>query len=89
VELITKFTNKTKKLGPLGEPEGIALKRLKLRLGAAKSAASSLKLRTRFGRLTQELRKENDYSSQLIQAKISEKLDEAILREMEKHEKHV
>ena len=89
VELITQFTNKTKELGPLGEPEGIALERLKVRLGAAKSAASNLKIRTRFGRLTQQLRKENDYSAQLLQGKISEKLDEAILRVMEKHEEPV
>lgn len=85
MELITKFTNKIKTLGPLGELEGMPLKRLKLKLAAAKSAASSVKLRTRFGRLTQDLRRENDYSSQLIQAKMSENLDEAILREMEKH----
>ena len=89
VELITKFTKKIKTMGPLGELEGIPLKRLKLKLAVAKSAASSVKLRTRFGRLTQELREKNDYSSRFIQARMSENLDEAILREMEQLEKHV
>jgi hypothetical protein len=89
VELVTKFTNKIKTLGPLGELEGMPLKKLKLKLTAAKSAASNVKLRTRFGKLTQELRKKNDYSPQLILDKMSENLDEAILREMEKLEKHV
>jgi hypothetical protein len=89
VELITKFTHKIKTLGPLGELEGMPLTRLKLKLSAAKSVASNVKLRTRFGRLTQELRKKNDYTSQLIQTKMSETLDEAILREMEKLEKHI
>ena len=54
-------------------------------LTAAKSAASSVKLRTRFAKLTQDLRQENDYSSQLIESKMSGKLNEAIFREMEKH----
>jgi F420-non-reducing hydrogenase iron-sulfur subunit len=86
VELITKFTDKIKELGPLGKTEGIPLENLKLRLSMAKSIASSVKLRTRFARLTQDLRQGNDYSPQLIETKISEKLDDAILREMEKQE---
>jgi hypothetical protein len=86
VELITKFTKRIKELGPLGEAEGIPLKKLKFSLAAAKSAAKSVKIRNRFARLTQDLRQENDYSSLLIEAKMSEKLDEAILREMEKQE---
>lgn len=72
-------------MGALGAAEGISLEELKSRLDAARSAASSVKLRTRFARLTQDLRQENDYSSQLIETKMSEKLNEAILREMEKH----
>ena len=84
VELITKFTREVKALGALGEAEGMPLEELKSRLDAAKSLASNVKLRTRFARLTQDLRKENDYSPQLIEAKMSEKLNKAIQREMEK-----
>jgi len=71
-------------LGPLGEDEGIPLEELKSKLAAAKSVASNVKVRTRFARLTQDLREENDYSTQFIEAKMSEKLNEAILREMVK-----
>jgi F420-non-reducing hydrogenase iron-sulfur subunit len=86
VELVTKFTNKIKELGPLGKTEGIPLENFRLRLSIARSVASSIKLRTRFAKLTQDLREENDYSPQFIKAIMSEKLDEAILREIEKQE---
>jgi F420-non-reducing hydrogenase iron-sulfur subunit len=89
VELITKFTDKIMAMGPLGELEGVPLNRLKRRLAVARSAASSVKLRTRFGRLTRELREKNDYSSRFIQARMSENLDEAILREMEQLEENI
>jgi hypothetical protein len=84
VELVTKFTERVKELGPLGSSDGKPLEELKAKLLAAKSAASSVKLRTQFAKLTQELRQKNDYSSQLIETSMSEKLNEAILREMEK-----
>ena len=71
-------------MGALGEAEGMPPEDLKSRLAAAKSLAANVKLRTRFAKLTQDLRKENDYSPQLIEAKLSEKLNEAIQREMEK-----
>ena len=62
VELITKFTQKIKEFGPLGKAEGIPIQELKFRLGAAKAAASGVKLRTRYAKLTQELREINDYT---------------------------
>ena len=84
VELITKFTKKVKELGPLGAAEGISLEELRSRLAVAKRLASSVKLRTRFAKLTQGMREKNDYSSQVIEAAMSEKLNDAILKEMEK-----
>ena len=83
MELITRFTAQVKELGPLGAAEGVPLEELRLKLTAARSVAENVKLRTRFARLTQELRKENNYSPQFIEAKMSEKLNEAISREME------
>jgi hypothetical protein len=71
-------------LGPLGTAEGIPLEELKTKLVAAKAVASSRKLRTQFAKLTKDLRQENDYSAQLIETKMSEKLDKAISNEMEK-----
>ena len=84
VDLITKFTEKVKGLGPLGAAEGISPEELRPRLLAAKGAASSVKLRTRFARLTHSLREKDDYSSQVIDAAMSEKLNDAISKEMEK-----
>ena len=84
VELITKFTGRVKELGPLGSSDGKPLEEIRRKLLAAKSAASNVKLRTQFAKLTQELRQENDYSSQRIETRMSEKLNDAILREMEK-----
>jgi hypothetical protein len=83
VKLITEFTDHIRELGLLGESEGMSLEKLKLRLSAARSVAANLKLRTRFARVAEELRKADDYSSQVIEAKMSEKLYEAISREME------
>ena len=85
VELITKFTGRIKELGPLGEAEGIARNELKVRLSAARSAVESHKLRTRIGKLAKELRHIQDYSPDLIEEKMAEKLNEAIIKEMDKH----
>ena len=73
-----------KELGPLGAAEGIPQEELRSRLAAAKGVASSVKLRTRFARLTQSLREKDDYSSKVIEAAMSEKLNDAISKEMEK-----
>ncbi len=86
VELITKFTHYIKELGPLGETERISDEKLKSRLSMALSLAANVKLRTRFAKLTRALRQKNDYSAELIEAEMSEGLDAAILREMEKQE---
>jgi len=72
-------------LGPLGAAEGLSAEELQTRLTAARSAASSVKLRTRFAKFTLDLREINDYSSQLIETKMAAKLNDAISREMEKH----
>ena len=87
VELITNFTNKIKALGPLGQDEGITLKEMKFNLLAAKAAVESVRLRTRIAKVVQDMRKGDDYSSTVIEAKMSEKLDAVIMREIEKHEK--
>jgi F420-non-reducing hydrogenase iron-sulfur subunit len=87
VALITNFTKHIKELGPLGKADGLSGEELSSRLSVARSAVKSVKLRTRFARLTQALREANDYSPQLIESKMAENFDQAILREMEKQEK--
>lgn len=84
VELITRFTKKVKELGPLGAAEGIPLEELKSRLVAARTAAESVKLRTQLAKLTLDLRQNNDYSAEAIEIKMSNKLNQAIVVEMEK-----
>jgi hypothetical protein len=84
VELITKFTERVKQLGPLGSSDGKSLEEIRAKLAAARSAAASVKLRTQFARLTKEMRQEKDYSPEHIDAKMSEKLKDAIAREMGK-----
>jgi len=86
VELITRFTNKLKQLGPLGEAEGIGTEALHLKLLAARSAMKSVKLRTQFARLAQDLRDGNHHTPEVIEAKMAEKVNEAIVREMAKQE---
>lgn len=82
VELVTKFTKRVKELGPLGASDGKPLEEIQKRILSAKGAASSVKLRTQFARLTQDLRKENDYSPEHLDARVAEKLGETIVKEM-------
>ena len=87
VELITKFTNQIKELGPLGEPEGISREELTLKLSAAKSAVQSVKLRTRFAKLTLDVRDEGEHVAEVIEARMAEKMNEMIIGEIGKQEK--
>jgi len=89
VELITNFTNRLKELGPLGKAEGISQEELKLKLLAARSAVESVRLRTRFAKLAQDLRRGNGYAPEVIEAKMAEKVNDAILREIAKQEKTI
>jgi len=89
VDLITKFTDLLKELGPLGEAERIAREELKMRLLAARSAVKSVRLRTRFGKLAQAMRKGNGYAPDVIEAKMAEKVNDAIIREIEKQQKAI
>ena len=83
VDLITKFTKQVKELGPLGAVEGIATEELLHNISAAKSAVQSIKLRTRLGKLSQDLRLLNDYTPEVIEAKMAEKVNDAIMHEFE------
>lgn len=89
VELITRFTSLLKELGPLGEAEGVSREELKLKLLAARSAVKSVRLRTRFAKLAQDLRKGNGYASDVIEGKMGEKINDAIVREITKQEKAI
>ena len=90
VELITKFTKQIKELGPLREAEGVsseALEALRLKLLAGRSAVQSVKLRTRFAKLALELRDKTPHPPELIEGKMAEKINEAIIGEIGRQEK--
>ncbi len=89
VELVTKFTNKVKELGPLGEAEGIPPDELRSKLLAGRAAVKSVKLRTRFGKFAQELREGSPHSVDVVEAKMAGKVNDAIMREMEKQDKAI
>ena len=89
VRLITSFTDTIKQLGPLGDTEAMAEDELRLKLSAARSAVESVKLRTRWGKLALNLRKENDYAPEVIEAKMADKINEAMMREMAKQERTI
>lgn len=89
VELITKFTNQIKELGPLGAAEGIDPEALKLKLLAARSAVENVKLRTRFAKLAQQLRDGDELTPEVIEATMAEKVNDAIMREVAKQEKAI
>ena len=86
VKMITNFTNKIKELGPLEKAEKKDQDELRLKILAAKSAAKQIKLRTRFGSLAKELRKEGDYSDQIIHDKLDQKVADVINTEIAKQE---
>ena len=79
VKLITDFTGKIKKLGPLGEAEGLSPEEALARAEKALAMVSDRKLRMGFGNVTKTLRKEvPDLSDETITQVIDEKLTKTI-----------
>ncbi len=74
VQLVTGFTKKIKELGPLGGKEGIDPEILTLRLEAARRAMESTRLRSLYGNLARELKKEDNYDPAHLAAKVEAKL---------------
>jgi len=79
VKLITEFTDKIKKLGPLGESEGIGPDELQSKLKKGLAAVSSRKVRMVYGNTTKTIRKEGIFTPEYISSVIEEKLKKAIV----------
>ena len=60
-----------------------------MKLLAARAAMKNVKLRTRFARLAQDLRDGNSHTPEVIEAKMAENVNEAIVREIAKQEKAI
>jgi hypothetical protein len=84
VNLITKFTKQIKELGPLGEAEEMSREELLFKISAAKSTVESIKLRPLLAKLAKDLRLLNDYSPEVIEAKMAGKVNNSIIHEFEK-----
>ncbi len=79
VKLITDFTAKIQKLGPLGEAEGLSPEEAQARAEKALAMVSDRKLRMGFGHVTKTLRKEvPNLSDETIAQTIDEKLTKTI-----------
>ena len=78
VKLITEFTEQAKKLGPIGESEGLSPEELRDRINKALNLVSSRKLRVGFGNTTKAIRKETEPSQEFINGVIDEKMSKSI-----------
>ena len=82
VELITKFTEQMKELGPLGKAEGLSQDEVKERLQKALDVVSSQKVRISFGNATKAVRKDavwtQDHIDEVITTKMAKSLDKAL-----------
>jgi len=78
VKLITEFTGQVKKLGPIGEAEGISPDELKARLNTALNLVTNRKVRVGFGNATKTIRKEGKFTQEQINEVIGEKLGSTI-----------
>ena len=82
VELITKFTERMKELGPLGQAEGLSPDEIKERLQKALDVVSSQKVRISFGNAAKAVRKDavwtREHIDEVITTKMAKSLDKAL-----------
>ncbi len=79
VSLITDFTAQVKKLGPLGESEGIKSEDLQDKIAKALDLVSDKKLRVAFGNVTKAMRKEGSkITPEFIDGLVNDKLTKTI-----------
>lgn len=78
VRLITDYTAQVKKLGPIGESEGISGEELKKRLQKALQLVEDRKLRVAMGNATKTVRKEGVFTQEHIDGVFAAKLEKSI-----------
>ena len=82
VDLITRFTEQMKELGPLGQAEGLNQDEVKERLQKALDVVSSQKVRISFGNASKAVRKDavwtQDHIDEVITTKMAKSLDKAL-----------
>lgn len=78
VKLITRFTEDIKKLGPLGEAEGLEPDVLQARLAKALEVMEDRKVRMFFGNATKGIRKDAVFTQKHISAVIDDKMTKTV-----------
>jgi hypothetical protein len=78
VQLITKFTNQIKELGPIGEAEGLSKEELKARIDKALAAVSDQKVRIAFGNASKFVRKDGIWTNEHISGIVNEKMEKSL-----------
>jgi hypothetical protein len=73
VKLITDFTGRIKKLGPLGQAEGIEPAELQAKIAKAIEVAGDRKVRMFYGNAVKAIRKEAVFTAERINEVIAEK----------------
>jgi F420-non-reducing hydrogenase iron-sulfur subunit len=81
VRFITEFTEKIRKLGPLGVPEGVSGEELKSRLSQLKYVLQSKNIRWLVGREKEILTEGNVFGEKVAEEDFEILLDEVIVRE--------
>jgi len=83
VRLITDFTGEVRKLGPIGESEGLSKEELRQRLQVALELVEDRKVRMAFGNATKTMRKEGVFTQEHIDGLFADKMAKAIASGLE------
>jgi hypothetical protein len=78
VQLITRFTQQVKELGPIGQAEGLSQEELKARIDKALAAVSDQKVRIAFGNATKAVRKDGIWTNEHIGQIVNEKMEKSL-----------
>lgn len=78
VRLISDFTAEVKKLGPIGESEGLSPAELQKRLQTALELVEDRKVRMAFGNATKTMRKDGIFTQEHIDGVFAAKLEKAL-----------
>lgn len=78
VKLITEFTAEVKKLGPIGESEGLSADQLQKKLAAAGKLAEDRKVRMALGNATKTVRKDGIFTQEHIDQVFAAKMAKSL-----------
>jgi len=86
VETVKVFTDELKKLGPLGEAEGLSRDEVNFYLENVIKVCKDKQVRAIFGGIAKELKKLKDFDTQTITRKVEEKLGKVLKSKLYEYE---